>query len=132
MAPLSTAIGVLWYARDNCTSGNEKFCQTSKGRDFRCFSLASGAVGGTVGQMGTGGHRCKGAERMLALMKSSKYTKEVYGFDECINYKDSHPLKKIGSSYCQDGVDIYWENAWRLIVLMLLCHYLMILRRIPV
>ena len=49
-------------------------------------SAASGAVGGTVGQIGKI-HGCK-VIGIAGSNEKCEFTKQEYNFDECLNYKD--------------------------------------------
>ena len=71
-------------------------------------SAASGAVGSVVGQMGKilG---CK-AIGVAGGEKKCSYVKDVLGFDDCVDYKESNMEERL-SEACPDGVDIYFENV---------------------
>ena len=107
MAPLSTAIGVLGMPGTTAYVGMKNFAKPQKGETL-VVSAASGAVGGTVGQIGKI-YGCK-VIGIAGTNEKCEYTKEVYGFDECINYKDPS-FKENLKEACKDGVDIYWENV---------------------
>ena len=107
MAPLSTAIGVLGMPGTTAYVGMKNFAKPQKGETL-VVSAASGAVGGTVGQIGKI-YGCK-VIGIAGTNEKCDYTKEVYGFDECINYKDPS-FKENLKEACKDGVDIYWENV---------------------
>ena len=107
MAPLSTAIGVLGMPGTTAYVGMKNFAKPQKGETL-VVSAASGAVGGTVGQIGKI-YGCK-VIGIAGTNEKCEYTKEVYGFDECINYKDLS-FKENLKEACKDGVDIYWENV---------------------
>ena len=107
MAPLSTAIGVLGMPGTTAYVGMKNFAKPQKGETL-VVSAASGAVGGTVGQIGKI-YGCK-VIGIAGTNEKCDYTKEVYSFDECINYKDPS-FKENLKEACKDGVDIYWENV---------------------
>ena len=107
MAPLSTAIGVLGMPGTTAYVGMKNFAKPQQGETL-VVSAASGAVGGTVGQIGKI-YGCK-VIGIAGTNEKCQYTKEVYGFDECINYKDPS-FKENLKEACKDGVDIYWENV---------------------
>ena len=107
MAPLSTAIGVLGMPGTTAYVGMKNFAKPQNGETL-VVSAASGAVGGTVGQIGKI-YGCK-VIGIAGTNEKCEYTKEVYGFDECINYKDPS-FKENLKEACKDGVDIYWENV---------------------
>ena len=107
MAPLSTAIGVLGMPGTTAYVGMKNFAKPQQGETL-VVSAASGAVGGTVGQIGKI-YGCK-VIGIAGTNEKCEYTKEVYGFDECINYKDLS-FKENLKEACKDGVDIYWENV---------------------
>ena len=107
MAPLSTAIGVLGMPGTTAYVGMKNFAKPQKGETL-VVSAASGAVGGTVGQIGKI-YGCK-VIGIAGNNEKCQFTKEVYNFDECINYKDPS-FKENLKEVCKDGIDIYWENV---------------------
>tara|TARA_A200000113_G_scaffold169683_1_gene154540 strand:+ start:276 stop:1301 length:1026 start_codon:yes stop_codon:yes gene_type:complete len=107
MAPLSTAIGVLGMPGTTAYVGMKNFAKPQSGETL-VVSAASGAVGGTVGQIGKI-HGC----RVVGIAGSDEkcqFTKTEYGFDDCLNYKDTNFKENLKNS-CPNGVDIYWENV---------------------
>ncbi len=71
-------------------------------------SAASGAVGSVVGQMG----KILGCKviGVAGGEKKCSYVKDVLGFDDCVDYKESNMEERL-SKACPDGVDIYFENV---------------------
>ena len=71
-------------------------------------SAASGAVGSVVGQMG----KILGCKviGVAGGEKKCSYVKDVLGFDDCVDYKESNMEERL-SEACPDGVDIYFENV---------------------
>ena len=107
MAPLSTAIGVLGMPGTTAYVGMKNFAKPQKGETL-VVSAASGAVGGTVGQIGKI-HGCK-VIGIAGSDEKCEFTKQEYNFDECLNYKDPN-FKDNLRDVCKNGVDIYWENV---------------------
>lgn len=71
-------------------------------------SAASGSVGSIAGQIGKleGGY----VVGIAGTEEKCRYVKEVLGFDECINYKDSDFSQQL-KNVCPNGVDVYFENV---------------------
>ena len=71
-------------------------------------AAATGPVGATVGQIG----KLKGC-RVIGVAggsKKCKYTKEVLGFDECLDRKSLDFADQL-SQVCPRGIDIYFESV---------------------
>ena len=73
------------------------------------ISGAGGAVGLVAGQIA----KIQGC-RVVGITGSdnkSKLLKEVFGFDEAINYKTTGNLKADIAQVCPNGVDVYFDNV---------------------
>ncbi|MFC1825151.1 zinc-binding dehydrogenase, partial [Thermodesulfobacteriota bacterium] len=73
------------------------------------ISSAAGAVGSAAGQIS----RIDGA-RIVGLAGGEDkcaYAKEIYGFDEMIDYKALGDVSKAIADVCPEGVDVYFDNV---------------------
>jgi hypothetical protein len=77
--------------------------------DVVLVSGAAGATGSVVGQIA----KARGAARVVGIAGGSQKCAEViekYGFDECLDYRESGLTQRIQHS-CPKGVDVYFDNV---------------------
>lgn len=105
---LSRYLGILGMTGLTAYFGLLEVAQPKQGEAI-VISGAAGAVGSVVGQIGKilG---CKlvgitGSDEKVELLKSK------FEFDEFINYKTTHDLKKAIKKSCPKGVDIYFDSV---------------------
>jgi NADPH-dependent curcumin reductase CurA len=80
-----------------------------KSGDVVVVSGAAGATGSVAGQVA----RAKGASRVIGIAGGPDKCREVvelYGFDECLDYKEPRLRERLASS-CPQGVDVYFDNV---------------------
>lgn len=105
--PLSAAIGVLGMPGLTAWGSVEHLGQPSIGETL-VVSAAAGPVGGCVGQLA----KMRGA-RVVGIAGSRDkchLVTNTYGFDNCINYKESGWEKQLEAA-CPDGVAVYHDNV---------------------
>lgn len=108
IAPASYYLGILGMPGLTAYFGLMHIGKPKAGETV-VVSGAAGAVGIVVGQMARL-HGC----RVIGIAGSDekvKMLKEVFGFDEAINYKTTTDLKKSVTDVCPNGVDIYFDNV---------------------
>jgi NADPH-dependent curcumin reductase CurA len=77
--------------------------------DVVVVSGAAGATGSVVGQVA----KARGAKRVVGIAGGPEKCVEVvesYGFDECLDYRESHLARRLHES-CPQGVDVYFDNV---------------------
>lgn len=107
-APLSANLGVAGMPGLTAYAGIHHLAKVSGGENV-FISSAAGAVGGTAGQLA----RIMGAKRIIGVAGSDekcRLAKDVYGFDDCINYKTSSWKDDLTSAF-PDGIDVYFDNV---------------------
>ncbi len=77
--------------------------------DVVVVSGAAGATGSVVGQIA----KARGAEKVVGIAGGAEKCNEVvemYGFDECLDYREPRLTQRIRGS-CPQGVDLYFDNV---------------------
>ncbi len=80
-----------------------------KAGDVVVVSGAAGATGSVAGQIA----KARGAKKVVGIAGGAEKCKEVvelYGFDECLDYKEPHLARRIHQA-CPQGVDLYFDNV---------------------
>ena len=114
--PLSAYLGAVGMPGVTAWYGLIKIIGPKPG-DTVAVSAASGAVGGTVGQLA----KVRGA-RAVGLAggpDKCRYVVEELGFDACIDYKQHPDLKSLSAALreaCPNGIDGYFENVGGMIL----------------
>lgn len=108
LGPISSAIGIFGIPGLTAYVGIRKIMKVSSGETV-LISSAAGAVGSAAGQIaridGVRIFGIAGGENKCA------YAKEVYGFDEMIDYKAVGDISEAIANICPDGVDVYFDNV---------------------
>jgi len=107
-APLSAYVGILGMPGLTAWASVTQLARVQKG-DVYAVNSAAGPVGGACGQFA----RMKGAKTVIGIAggpKKCKLVKEVYGFDECVNYKTKTWKKKYKAAV-PDGITVHHENV---------------------
>lgn len=108
LAPLTYNLGILGMPGLTAYFGLLDIGKPKAGETV-VISGAAGAVGVVVGQIA----KIMGC-KVIGIAGSDKKTellKDVFGFDEAINYKTSAHMKSAISHLCPRGVDIYFDNV---------------------
>ncbi len=77
--------------------------------DVVVVSGAAGATGSVAGQIA----KARGAQKVVGIAGGPEKCREVvelYGFDECLDYKEPHLARRIHEA-CPKGVDLYFDNV---------------------
>ena len=77
--------------------------------DVVLVSGAAGATGSVAGQIA----KARGAKKVVGIAGGPEKCAEVvelYGFDECLDYKETKLLQRIRAA-CPDGVNVYFDNV---------------------
>ncbi len=77
--------------------------------DVVVVSGAAGATGSVAGQVA----KAHGAAKVVGIAGGPEKCKEVvelYGFDDCLDYKEPHLARRIHEA-CPRGVDLYFDNV---------------------
>jgi len=107
-APLSAYAGVLGMPGLTAWAGVTQLARVRDG-DIFAVNAAAGPVGGTAGQIA----RMKGAKTLIGIAgspKKCKLVKELYGFDECVNYKTKTWKDKYKAA-APEGITVHHENV---------------------
>ena len=107
-APLSVYIGILGMPGLTAWASVTQLARVQKG-DVYAVNAAAGPVGGACGQFA----RMKGAKTVIGIAgspKKCKIVKELYGFDECVNYKTKTWKEKYKRS-APEGISVHHENV---------------------
>lgn len=108
LAPLTYYLGILGMSGLTAYFGLLDIGKPKAGETV-VISGAAGAVGVVVGQIA----KIMGC-KVIGIAGSDKKTellKDVFGFDEAINYKTTDNMKIAISHRCPRGVDIYFDNV---------------------
>ena len=108
LAPVSTALGILWMPGLTAYFGLLDIGKPSAGETV-VVSGAAGAVGTVAGQIA----KLKGC-RVVGIAGSDAktgYLVNELGFDAAINYKPTPDLKNALKEACPGGVDVYFDNV---------------------
>ncbi|MCY9824591.1 NADP-dependent oxidoreductase [Vibrio chagasii] len=103
----SYALGIMGMPGFTAYMGLLDIGQPKEG-DTLVVAAATGPVGATVGQIG----KLKGC-RVIGVaggQEKCQYTKEVLGFDECIDHKADDFAEQL-AKVCDKGIDVYFENV---------------------
>ena len=108
VAPISAYLGVLGINGLSAYIGLLDACRPTPGETV-VVSTAAGAVGSCVGQIARiGGCRAVGitggAEKVVLC-------REVFGYDDAVDYKGSGDLAADLGTACPDGIDVYFDNT---------------------
>lgn len=107
-APLSAYAGVLGMPGLTAWASVTQLARVQKG-DIYAVNAAAGPVGGACGQFA----RMKGAKTVIGIAGSPakcKLVKDVYGFDECVNYK-TKSWQETYKAAAPDGITVHHENV---------------------
>lgn len=107
-APLSAYVGVLGMPGLTAWASVTQLARVQEG-DVYAVNAAAGPVGGACGQFA----RMKGAKTVIGIAGSPKkceLVKELYGFDECVNYKTKSWKNKYKAA-APDGITVHHENV---------------------
>lgn len=77
--------------------------------DVVLVSGAAGATGSVAGQIA----KARGAKKVVGIAGGPEKCAEVvelYGFDECLDYKEPKLLQRIRAA-CPEGVNVYFDNV---------------------
>ncbi|PTU32908.1 NADP-dependent oxidoreductase [Stenotrophobium rhamnosiphilum] len=107
LAPPSYSLGVLGMTGFTAYVGLLDIGQAKEG-DTVLVSAATGAVGGTVGQIA----KLKGCRAVGIAGGDDKceYAVNTLGYDACINHYDEDFAEQLAAA-CPNGVDVYFENV---------------------
>jgi NADPH-dependent curcumin reductase CurA len=108
LGPISTAIGVFGLPGLTAYIGVRKLLKTASAETV-LISSAAGAVGSLAGQIA----KIDGA-RIVGIAGGEKkcaFCKEIYGFDQMIDYKSERPMAEALARACPKGVDAYFDNV---------------------
>ncbi len=108
IAPVSFYLGILGMTGLTAYFGLMDICKPKNGETV-VVSGAAGAVGTVVGQIA----KLQGC-RVIGIAGSDekiKMLKEVFGFDDAINYKTVINIKEAIAICCPKGVDVYFDNV---------------------
>ncbi|MFA0038056.1 NADP-dependent oxidoreductase [Vibrio sp. 10N.261.52.A1] len=103
----SYALGIMGMPGFTAYMGLLDIGQPKEG-DTLVVAAATGPVGATVGQIG----KLKGC-RVIGVaggQEKCQYSKEVLGFDECIDHKADDFAEQLAKA-CDNGIDVYFENV---------------------
>ncbi|WP_217533327.1 NADP-dependent oxidoreductase [Vibrio metschnikovii] len=103
----SYALGVMGMPGFTAYMGLLDIGQPKAGETL-VVAAATGPVGATVGQIG----KIKGC-RVVGIAggaEKCRYTKQVLGFDECLDHKADNFAQQL-SQVCPQGIDVYYENV---------------------
>jgi len=107
-APLSAYAGILGMPGLTAWASVTQLARVQKG-DIYAVNAAAGPVGGACGQFA----RMKGAKTVIGIAGSPakcKLVKDVYGFDECVNYK-TKSWQETYKAAAPDGITVHHENV---------------------
>jgi len=107
-APLSAYAGILGMPGLTAWASVTQLARVQKG-DVYAVNAAAGPVGGACGQFA----RMKGAKTVIGIAggpKKCKMVKEIYGFDECVNYKTKTWKEKYKAA-APNGISVHHENV---------------------
>jgi NADPH-dependent curcumin reductase CurA len=120
--PLSAYLGPVGMPGVTAWYGLNKIIEPKAGQTV-VVSAASGAVGGTVGQLA----KARGA-RAVGLAggpDKCRYVTQELGFDSCIDYKQHQDLESLSQALkeaCPDGIHGHFENVGGMILDAVLLH----------
>jgi NADPH-dependent curcumin reductase CurA len=108
LGPISASIGILGIPGLTAYIGIRKIMKVASGETV-LISSAAGAVGSAAGQIA----RIDGARIIGIAGRENKcaYAKEVYGFDEMINYKKAGDVSEAIAGAAPEGIDVYFDNV---------------------
>jgi len=107
-APLSAYAGILGMPGLTAWASVTQLARVQKG-DVYAVNAAAGPVGGSCGQFA----RMKGAKTVIGIAgspKKCKIVKDMYGFDECVNYKTKTWKEKYKAA-APEGITVHHENV---------------------
>jgi len=107
-APLSAYVGILGMPGLTAWASVTQLARVHEG-DIYAVNAAAGPVGGACGQFA----RMKGAKTVIGIAggpKKCKLVKETYGFDDCVNYKNTS-WKDAYKAAVPEGVTVHHENV---------------------
>jgi len=108
MGPISSAIGIFGIPGLTAYIGIRKIMKVTSGETV-LISSAAGAVGSAAGQIA----KIDGARIVGIAGGEDKcaYAKEVYDFDEMIDYKADRDIFETIAGTCLEGIDVYFDNV---------------------
>jgi NADPH-dependent curcumin reductase CurA len=106
--PISNAIGVFGLPGLTAYVGIRKLLKVTSGETV-LISSAAGAVGSIAGQIA----KIDGAQivGIAGGEKKCAVCKEVYGFDQMIDYKSEERISEALKRACPKGVQVYFDNV---------------------
>jgi NADPH-dependent curcumin reductase CurA len=120
--PLSAYLGAVGMPGVTAWFGLHRIIEPKAGQTV-VVSAASGAVGGTVGQLAkVHGARAVG---IAGGPDKCRYVTQELGFDACIDYKRHQDLASMSQALkeaCPDGIDGYFENVGGVLLDAVLLH----------
>jgi NADPH-dependent curcumin reductase len=120
--PLSAYLGAVGMPGVTAWYGLNRIIEPRAGQTI-VVSAASGAVGGTVGQL----VKVRGA-RAVGIAggpEKCRYVTQELGFDACVDYKQHQDLQSLSRALeqaCPDGIDGHFENVGGIILDAVLLH----------
>jgi NADPH-dependent curcumin reductase CurA len=109
---ISYGVGVLGMPGSTAYGGLTGVLNVQPGETL-FVSGAAGAVGGLVGQIAKKVFNCR-VIGSCGGQKKCEFIKEVFGFDEAIDYKSvstAEELSALLKAAAPDGIDMYYENV---------------------
>jgi NADPH-dependent curcumin reductase CurA len=108
LGPISTAIGVFGLPGLTAYIGIRKLLKVASGETV-LISSAAGAVGSIAGQIA----KIDGATivGIAGGEKKCTFCKEVYGFDQMIDYKSESNMTEALKRVCPKGINVYFDNV---------------------
>jgi NADPH-dependent curcumin reductase CurA len=107
-APAMAFLGVLGISGITAHIGMLDLARVGPG-DTAVVSTAAGAVGSIAGQLA----KAAGA-RTVGITGSAEKVQlclDDYGYDACINYRDTSDLSSALAEVCPEGIDVYFDNV---------------------
>lgn len=106
--PLSTSLGVLGLSGITAYFGMREIGRPQPGQTV-LVSTAAGSVGSAAGQIASiGGARTVG---IAGGPTKTALCREVFGFEQAIDYKRVPDLGAAVGAACPDGIDVYYDNV---------------------
>ncbi|MCP4757131.1 MAG: NADP-dependent oxidoreductase [Proteobacteria bacterium] len=108
LGPISAAVGIFGIPGLTAYVGVRIILKVQP-EETVLISSAAGAVGSAAGQIA----EIDGA-RIVGLAggeEKCNYAKEIYGFDEMIDYKGTDDIDQAVADACPEGIDVYFDNV---------------------
>jgi NADPH-dependent curcumin reductase len=107
-APHAAYLGVLGMPGTTAYTGMKDIGQPKPGETV-VISAASGAVGSVAGQIAK-----RAGARVIGIAGGAEkvaYVRDVLGFDDCIDHRNTKDLAAALKKACPNGIDVYFENV---------------------